>query len=638
MKKNNIAKIIPLTRLKRDLHFFDYIIPDQLLNIAKKGQLVEVNFRNKKIQGVIHSISSEHDVPISKIKKITNIIDPTPFLSSWQLKLADFMASYYFTSTAAVVKMMVAEPPVREKQSQSHYIPYTSFKPFKVQTIPRIPTSDKPIVLKYISQDKKITAYIQLIEKAIKSKSQIAIIVPLISDINSLYQYLQKYKEKTSIFLNNLPKNRYFAEWEKIKKQHVNIIIGTRSALFAPFNNLQSIIIDQEDNENHKQEEPNPRYHVKTVALKICELTKARPYLASQTPSLETLYAVHQKHYDYLELDTLEQTPEITIIDRNQEFKKDNYSIFSEELFKRIEQHVYSQKKVFLFLNRKGSSSVVTCSDCGKISMCPTCNLPLTLHQSQKLKCHHCGFEQDMILFCPTCKSPHIKLTGAGTEKVEHELATRLRTANILKIDIDTPLPDNAYEAAIQKADIIIGTSYAFQYIDWDKIHLTGILAADQLFHLPDFRSAEKTFNLLYYLLINTVGERKYIFLQTLSPDNYIIKAVQNLSIKEYYAKEIVHREMLQYPPFSTLVKLILQHDNFNQGEQISQKQFEVLKQQLHKIPEIMIFPPAPAHVQQVRGKFRWHIILKIPKNTKLDFLYSLPENWIIDKDPESLL
>jgi len=630
-----IAQIIPLIRLKRDLNYFNYNIPQEFQNQIKIGQIVEIPFRNKIIKGVVLNLSEKSETKNLELKSIHKIIDPLPFLFDWQLKLISDLANYYFVSMSVIVKMMIPEIPQKARLSQNKFLQDFDFLniPGAAIDVDQYYGVSKPVLLEYSNFEDKIKIYLGLIEKVLKQKKQILIIVPVLADIKKIYQYLGDYQNEISVFLNDLPKNRYWFEWLKIKKGQAKIIIGTRSAIFAPFKNLDLIIIDEEDNENHKQEEPNPRYNVKTVALKLSHLLKSKVIFTALTPSLTALNNAEKKEWQYFEIGKLEAIPQISIIDRQLEFKKGNYSIFSQELLAKMELALKDKKQIFIFLNRKGLATLITCRDCGYVGACPNCKLPLTYHASKELICHHCGYKQDLFLFCPKCQSPNIKITGSGTEKVELETKNLFPQAKVIKIDITTP-----FKEELKNIDIIIGTQFAFEQIDWQKINLIGVVNADTLFYLPDYRSLEKTFNLLNKLALFLNDTKKELLVQTFSPDNYVFKAFKNLGLKLFYKNEMEERKILNYPPYCRLIKLIYQSIEFNGGQSEVNKVYKFLKATI-KNDKIIINPPILTYTQQVRGRFRWLIVLKIlDKNISLDFLKNLPEDVIIDPEPESLL
>ncbi len=633
MKKNRIAQIIPALRLKRDLHFFDYEIPPELQEQTQVGQLVEIPFRNQMIKGVILNLAEESQAKFA-LKPINKIIDPLPFLAKWQLDLIKDLSEYYFVSMGVLLKMIIPDIPKRAKSSEEKFINDIKFLSAPESAIVSDFYQAKPVLLQYYKFEDKIKIYLGLIKKVIEQNKQVAIICPQLININKIYQYLKDYKDDISIFLNDLPKGRYWQEYQKIKSGQAKIIIGTRSAIFAPFNNLDLIIIDEEDNDNHKQEEPNPRYNAKTVALKIKNLIDCKIIFTSITPSLSSLYKVENKEWEYFEVNKITTLPQILIIDKKEEFKKGNYQIFSEELLKSIENNLQDSKKTFLFLNRKGLATLSTCQDCGYITSCPACKLPLTYFANKKMVCNNCGHEDELLLFCPECKSPNIKLSGTGTEKVEIEVIKLFPKAKVLKIDQQTP----QLEKDLAEFDIIIGTQFAFDYIDWEQINLIGVINADTSFYIPDYKSLERTFCLLAKLAIFLGADTKKLIIQTFAPQNYIFNDLKNFDFKSFFAHEVKDRQELNYPPIIRLIKLIYQSYEFNAGEKEVEEVFKVIKSKI-KGDKIIIHAPNLIYAQQVRGKFRWQIIIKVLDNKiNLDFLQNLPDDVMIDVEAESLL
>jgi len=354
------------------------------------------------------------------------------------------------------------------------------------------------------------------------------------------------------------------------------------------------------------------------------------------TPSINALYKTQINEWAHLNLDETEKFPLITIIDRQDEFKKGNYSALSEKLQQCIKINLDRGQKTFLFLNRKGSATLVSCKDCGYTATCPTCHLPLTYYKkSGVLLCHHCNYKTDLFLFCPKCKSPELKLAGMGTEKADLEIKNMFPQKKIAMIDLD-----NKNQDKLNDADIIIGTQYAINYIDWTKIQTIGVINADTLFYIADYRSFEKTFNLLFKLIRQLQDINNEFICQTSSPDNLIFSALKQTNPELFYQQELAERKDLAYPPFGKLIKLIYQNIEFNSGEAEINEIYTNIKTQLSRITkDITINPPQLAATQQVRGRFRWLIIFKIiNEEIKLDFLNSLPDSVIIDIDPESLL
>ncbi|MCX6745193.1 MAG: primosomal protein N' [Candidatus Parcubacteria bacterium] len=590
---NKIAQIIPAVRLKRSLNYFDYLIPEELAEQIKIGQIVEIPFRNQAVKGVVFKLQNNNDSAY-ELKTLTKIIDPLPYLAPWQLELIEFMSEYYFVSMAMVLKMILPEIPKRKSANNKEFNMDFLDPPKRQINSDVISQSSKSLLLSYTYLDSKISVYRQIIQENAAKNLQTVIIVPELINLEKIYQYLGDFKDISSVLLNDLAKNKFWQEWLRIKNNEAKIIIGTRSALFAPFKNLGAIIIDEEDNVNHKQEEPNPRYNAKTIALKIADLTGAKAIFCALTPSLNSLFKVTTKEWDYWDIDKDAAAPQITVIDRSEEFKKGNFSMFSEKLLQSLETNLSQNKKSFLFLNRKGSATLVNCKDCGFIAICPTCRLPLTYHKkTEELHCHHCSYKSPNLLICPKCKSPEIKLTGTGTEKAETELVKLFPKSKIKLLDFE-----NQAMSDIMSADIIIGTQYAFEYIDWEQIQTIGVLNSDTLFYVPDYRSLEKTYNFLIKFRKYLTTTDKELVCQTFSPDNYIFQAFKANDLKLFYQKETRERKSLDYPPFTKLIKIIFQSIDFNAGQEEVDEIFKFLNSKTND--KIIINPPLLVHAQQV--------------------------------------
>lgn len=634
MSKNKVAQIVPMVRLKRDLAFFDYLIPVEFSRQIKIGQIVEIPFRQKTVSGLVLSLAEKSQLAADKLKFIRSIVYTQPLISPWQLTLIKYLANYYFVSVAVLARMIIPHIPKRQSRAKNLFAGKIEFVPdFLVNTkITQLLKMKKPVLIRYNNFRSKIDLYHSLISDTIKKNKQIVIIVPQILDIEKIMPFLGDFKEKISVYLNDLPKGQSWQEWQRINNNEAQIIIGTRSAIFAPFKKLGTIIIDEEDNANHKQIEPNPRYLVHDVALKIKELLKCNLYFVSSSPSLNSLYNVQKKHWQYYQVQEINDLPFIKIIDRQEEFKKGNFTIFSEGLQEKIEYNLKRAQKTFLFVNRKGLASQVVCSDCGFIVLCPTCKLPLTFHADKKLNCHHCDYKQDVFLSCPQCHGTNIKLTGLGTEKVEQALKQLYPLARILKLDLESPLI-----SALPDFDVIIGTQYAFDYVNWSEISTIGVINADGLFYGQDYRSLEKTFNLLVKMANFLSSSKKQLLVQTFSPELYIYKALPALDYKSFYFNEIKERQAFSYPPCSQLIKLIYQNFEYNTGQK---EILDIYQNLLHSInpQKLVINPPAIVYTQQVRGRWRWQIIIKVlDQSSDLNFLNQLPESVLIDRDPESV-
>ncbi len=635
-----IAEVIPRIKLPRRFTFFDYLVPDELENQVKIGQIVEIPFRGKKLEGLVLNLKEKSETKASSLKPIEKIHDIAP-LAEWQAEIVKWTGRYYFSSWGLVLKSLLPEIPKKKSSSKKiklkeyHYpIDFEKEKNnFKILA---------NTVFQYQKLNDKLNLYFSLAEECEKNKKQIAFIAPDLIELSRLYNFLMQNfsKEKISLYLANMPKGKAFAEWRAVAENKKPIIIGTRSAIFAPFHNIKYIVIDKETSEDHKQIEPNPRYDARSLALKISEFSGTKTVFVSPAPRIETFYLTKEKRLELIE-ETNAKTIAPQIVNLNDEMRAGNYSLISEKLEEALKK---SGKQTVLFLNRRGLGRIIACRDCGFVFLCEHCGLPLVHHlfDQKILHCHHCGKKENIPLRCGKCGSTNLKSIGRGTQSVEQDLKKRFAKKNILRIDTDASEEDLSAEK-IAKANVIIGTAFMWRFLDWRNVGVLGILSADTLLNIPDFRSAEHTFGFIMETILTASEqpEAPQIFMQTYSPDNKTIKAASECDYREFYNYEIGERKLFKYPPFYKLIKLIYQDPNETRCKVESGRVFNELGKSLQTEKDVIISAPLPSHRAKVRNKFRWHIIIKLKKEKfgkVAGALKKLPEDWIMDVDPEGLI
>ncbi|MFH1565430.1 MAG: primosomal protein N' [bacterium] len=686
----------------------------------KIGQLVEINFANRNIFGVIveeknewpnepatphpplsggrvqsQCLSGGQSNPPSplvrgatKIKTINKIIDNIQ-LSNEQLKLATLVSDYYHTSLGLVLKLMV--PPVLKRpQTKNQKIKKSRNQEIKitltneqVKIIDDVKNSKNKTHLIYgITGSGKTEIYLRLIEDAIKQDKQSIVLVP---EISLTPQAIERYSERFGqdnivVFHSNISKSEKFLAWQKIRNNEIKIIIGTRSAIFVPVKNLAYIIVDEEHDSSYKQYDQNPRYNAKKVANFLAEICQAKVVLGSATPSVDSYFETKETLENARDngLACLKRAgvlcgetpagragvlhkltkrisgdvmPKVDIVDMRDEFKKGNFTIFSDLLEDKIKENLQNKKQIILYLNRRGAATFVFCRDCGFVEKCPYCDLPLTYHINKtSLICHHCGFSKTISLECPDCKSAAFKYFGCGTQKIEFELTKRFGAVKILRMDRDTTQNRETHQKFYEQFknkefDILVGTQMITKGWDLPNVGLVGVVSADTTLNLPDFRSSERTFQLITQVAGRTGRgvEAGEVVLQTYSPDNFAIKAAANHDFDSFYKEEIANRKNLNYPPFTRLVKLFFRNQDKNKTQQTADSLLEKLKNKAKEIDRdltIEFIGPFPAFISKVRDNFIYQIIIKI-KDLKInvnDLLDEIPSNWIVDIDPESLL
>ncbi len=473
----------------------------------------------------------------------------------------------------------------------------------------------------------KTLVYINLIKEVLKLNKTALLLVPEISlteqIINIFYAY---FGGEVAILHSGLSKSEKYDEYVKILNKDVKIVVGTRSAVFAPLENIGIIIMDEEHSDTYKQD-TTPRYNAKDVAIKRSEYHKAPLVLGSATPSLEAMARAGKGVYQLLTLNNRankKKVPEAIIVDMGEELKKRNF-VISEELDKRIKETLEKKEQVILLLNRRGFSTVITCSNCGFTYKCPYCDISLTYHKSSNsLRCHYCGYTKLKDEVCPSCKEAGLNYLGMGTEKLESILQDKYKEAKILRMDADTTTKKGSHEKLIkafknQEYDILIGTQMVSKGLDFPFCTLVGIINADTTLNIPDFRSSERTFSLLNQAA-GRAGRGKnqgVVIIQTFNPDNETIKAVSKNDYLEFYKKEMQIRKTLKYPPYYYLINIKVASKNYEEASNNASKVVNYLKKQLES--SSIILGPSTALNFRINNIYRFNITIKyrFDKNIK---------------------
>jgi len=502
----------------------------------------------------------------------------------------------------------------------------------------------------------KTEVYMQLIRNVLENKKGAILLVPEISLTPLMVKrFYSRFKGKIAVLHSGLASGERYDEWRRIKKGDAQIVIGARSAIFAPVKNLGLIIIDEEHENSYKQS-THPYYHAREVAKKRAEINNIDLVLGSATPSLESYYKAKSGVYQYMSLPKRienKKMPPVKIINMTEELKKGNPSIFSMYLQNNLQKALKNDEQAILFLNRRGYSNFVLCRSCGQVIKCDECDISMTYHQNKdKLICHYCGNTKDMPKYCPKCSSKYIKDFGIGTERIEKEVNKLFPEAVVSRMDYDTTTKKGAHRKILKKIenneiDILVGTQMVAKGHDYPNISLVGVVTADTIMNLPDFRSAERTFQLLTQVAGRTGRGKKVgnVVIQTYNPDHYSVLASKEHDYQYFFKKEIRLRKALNYPPFIYLIKITTVHQNKNKAEKAARKLYNYLKDCKAK----KIIGPSPAPIERIRGEYRVQILLKFAMaeerkkllvDLKEGFLKKISTNvkYNIDVDPISML
>lgn len=470
----------------------------------------------------------------------------------------------------------------------------------------------------------KTEVYIKLIDKVIKMGKKAIILVP---EISLTPQMVNRFSE---VFGNNiaalhsaLSVGEKYDEWRRISRGEVSIVIGARSAIFAPLDNLGIIIIDEEHSDSYKQDN-NPRYNAKDIAVIRSEYGNFPIILGSATPSLEVYARAKKGVFKLLELPNRVNgaiLPKVEIVDMNEEVKHGNLH-FSKLLLSSIKEKVSNNEQVILLLNRRGYSTFVMCKNCGYVSKCPNCDITMTYHKtSNTLRCHYCGYGDKLSKTCPECGEEALSNLGIGTEKIEEEL-NKLLDVKILRMDMDTTSKKGMHSKMINafknhEYDILLGTQMVAKGLDFSNVTLVGVINADTSLNIPDFRSSENTFSLLSQVAGRSGRSKKEgsVIVQTFNKDHYAIKYVKNHDYIGFYNEEMEIRKKLKYPPYFYICYIRISGVDYN----LLGKEANKIKGSLERnLKETIILGPSPANIFKVNNIYRYGIILKYKKEDNL--------------------
>ena len=474
----------------------------------------------------------------------------------------------------------------------------------------------------------KTEVYIAIIEEIVKRGRQAIMLIPEISlTYQTLMRFYRHFGDRVSVMNSTLSESEKSDQFERARRGEIDVIIGPRSALFTPFPRIGAIIMDEEHESSYKNESM-PKYHTREVAEKIASMQNGVVVLGSATPSLESYYQAKEGEYRLYELSrrlTGGTLPSVEITDLREELRAGNHSILSRRLSELVSDRLAKGQQTMLFLNRRGFSGFVSCRSCGFVPKCPHCSVSLSLHRGGRLLCHYCGYEEPMPDKCPECGSPYISGFHAGTEQAESFLSRQFPKARILRMDADTTRTKGSYEKILssfanEEADILIGTQMIVKGHDFPNVTLVGILLADQSLNASDYRSAERTFQLLTQAA-GRAGRGKYpgdVVIQTYEPEHYSIVHAAHQNYEEFYREEMVYRKLLRYPPAEHLLAIQIISRSEEHASLFAHKTRALLEQLTaaarEKNPDRLLFiGPAPAVLEKLRDEYRYVIYVKSP-------------------------
>lgn len=593
---------------------------------AKKGQSINIKYDTFYRLG---DILYDFDKLNSKQQQIINLVKKEELVL--RKRLVDISSS----SLATLVKKGI----LIEEKKEHYRVNYdkvmldvkklTSDQERVVNEV--INSSPATYLLHGVTGSGKTEVYMEIIDYYLKLGKTSIVLVPEISLTPQMVNRFQRrFGDKIAAIHSALSDGEKYDEWRRICRGEASIVIGARSAIFAPLDNIGVIIIDEEHSDSYKQSDPSPRYSAKDVALLRGEYHNCSVIFGSATPSLEVMARAKKGVYKLLSLPNRvngRKLPEVKIVDMNEEIKRSR-GHFSNILKERIEGCLERREQVILLLNRRGYSSFVSCKNCGYTFKCPNCDITLTYHKSSNtLRCHYCGYGERVYNECPSCKEKALSNLGVGTQKVEEELQELFPNSKILRMDYDTTSRKGMHEEMIkafknQEYDILLGTQMVAKGLDFSNVTLVGVINADTALNLPDFRSSENTFSLLSQVAGRSGRSEKegFVIIQTYNPDHYAIELTKSHDYLSFYTKEMQIRKQLKYPPYYYLcnIRISGKDDRFIMNEALK------IKRSLERnFTKTIILGPSAASIFKINNIYRYNIILKYKEDKEL---YSILE------------
>lgn len=473
----------------------------------------------------------------------------------------------------------------------------------------------------------KTEIYLQTIEAVLNKGKQAMMLVPEIAlTPQMVLRFKRRFGDDVAVLHSGLSTGEKYDEWQKIRDGRARVSVGARSSIFAPFKELGLIIIDEEHESTYKQED-YPRYHAREIAQWRSQYHNCPIILGSATPCLESFARAEKGVYTLLSLPhrvNQQALPNIDIIDMREELSRGNRSMFSNDLRDAMNARLKKKEQIVLFLNRRGYASFMLCRDCGHVPQCPNCDISLTYHKTtDQLKCHYCGYEETPSNQCPNCESEHIRQMGTGTQRVEELLQQEFPDARIIRMDVDTTSRKGAHEKLLSdfeqgKGDILLGTQMIAKGLDYPNITLVGVLNADTMLNLPDFRASERTYQILTQVAGRAGRHEKegQVIIQTYNPEHYAIQDVKQNNYLTFYQREMTYRKLGKYPPYYFLINFTISHKEMKKVMEASKHIHHILLQ--HLTSKSYVLGPSPAALFRINNEYRFQILVKYKREPEL--------------------
>jgi primosomal protein N' (replication factor Y) (superfamily II helicase) len=521
---------------------------------------------------------------------------------------------------------VLRDPYAIEHVERTEALPLTPMQEQAYAAIREAVDSNTPqtFLLQGVTGSGKTEVYLQAIASCVEEDKQAIMLVPEISLTPQMVdQFKKRFGDDVAVMHSRLSAGEKYDEWRRIRHGEVRIVVGARSAIFAPFNHLGLMIIDEEHETSYKQDD-HPKYLAREVAMYRGRQHGATVVLGSATPALETRWWAHQGQIGRIEMPKrvkAQAMPKVKVVDMRQELHEGNRSMFSVALKKGIESRLERGEQIILFLNRRGFATFVLCRSCGYVARCEECEIPLTYHKArgfEQLRCHYCGYAERMPDKCPDCQGDHVRHFGTGTQRVEEELGKVFPDAKVIRMDVDTTTGKGSHAELLQRfrqqdAQILLGTQMIAKGLDFPNVTLVGVISADNALYLPDFRAAERTFQLMTQVA-GRAGRHELpgeVVIQSYNPEHYAIQFAKKQEYENFFQHEIRVRHGMSNPPFRELTAFTSVNEQEDRALHVARLLEERVRTLFRDREDVIILGTSPAPLARLQGKYRFNVVLK---------------------------
>ena len=664
------AKLVIENRSRHTDRLYTYRCADN----TRIGQVVKVPFSkgDNERRGFIFEIMDECDLDESKLKEISSVQEDIS-LTEEMVETAKWMRQRYgiryldavncFIPRGKAAKKGKEKNPLNDAQAEAQDIyNLTDEQKAACEEINAAIDANKQenFLLKGVTGSGKTEVYMQAAARAISKGKTVIMLLPEIALTKQITErFIGRFgKGSCAILHSHLTGRERFDEWSRIRSGEAKIVIGARMAVFAPLDNIGLIILDEEHESTYKSD-MTPKYETVDIAFKRLMHHKGVLLLGSATPSIVSYQRAKEGIYKLIEMNTrynAVELPDMSIVDMRQELRKGNRSIFSDKLYQSMDEHLQNGEQVILFLNRRGYSSSISCKDCGNTLMCPDCGISLTYHKKENAAvCHYCGRHFDIPKECPECSSKFIKFIGVGTEQVEEFVKKEFKDYETERFDLDTAKNSREVSAILNrfasgKTKILVGTQLVAKGLDFRNVGLACVVSADTTLNIPDYRSAERTFQLITQVA-GRAGrglKKGEVIIQTYNPESLAITAASKYDYEGFFAEEIGFRKLMKYPPFSDLIQVQFIGENESEAEKLALECKDYLSKKEIDKNENEIFGPKGSHqISKEKDVFRYSILIKASKGSRNKYIYYISKygefvtsktklSFVIDVNPYS--